>query len=177
MRMLQTEGGVRMRYLRRLIWYFVSRLFVFLLILGILTVTFYFAYNATNIYVIVKDGMARRAQVIMMDEPVSSLDNYFSASWIPRDGFLQNALNNVDPYRDCTVTGFDHRISLSRMWCWPWEDTASAVITERIPAIDGKTSSAGGVPDWPDARYSVILAREDGHWKIKNMTMMELLNE
>ena len=64
-----------MRYLRRLIWFIASRLLVILLVLGLLTVAFYFSMNATNIYIIIKDGMARRAQVIMMDEPVSQLDN------------------------------------------------------------------------------------------------------
>ena len=58
-----------MRYLRRLIWFIASRLLVILLVLGLLTVAFYFSMNATNIYIIIKDGMARRAQVIMMDEP------------------------------------------------------------------------------------------------------------
>ena len=53
-----------------------------LLVLGILSVTFYFAMNAMNIYIIIKDGMARRAQVVMLDEPVSSLDNYFFSSFL-----------------------------------------------------------------------------------------------
>ena len=161
-----------MRYLRRLIWFIASRLLVILLVLGLLTVAFYFSMNATNIYIIIKDGMARRAQVIMMDEPVSQLDNYFSSSWIARDDWLQSALNNVDPYRNCTVTGFDHRVSLQRVWCWPWDDTASAVVTERIPAIDGKAAS-GTVPDWPAGKYNVILTKENGNWKIKDITLLE----
>ena len=94
-----------MRYLRRLIWFIASRLLVILLVLGLLTVAFYFSMNATNIYIIIKDGMARRAQVIMMDEPVSQLDNYFSSSWIARDDWLQSALNNVDPYRSACGAG------------------------------------------------------------------------
>lgn len=166
-----------MRYLRRLIWHIASRLFAFLIILGILSITFYFAMNATNIYIIVKDGMARRAQVIMMDTSLTELDKYFSASWIARDEMIRNAQNNVDPYRDCKITGFDHRISLSTVWCWPWENTASAVVTERIPAIDGKSSSPEGVPSWPTAKYSMILTHEDGNWKIKNMTLLEITNE
>ena len=72
-----------MRYLRRLIWFIASRLLVILLVLGLLTVAFYFSMNATNIYIIIKDGMARRAQVIMMDEPVSQLDNYFLPAGLP----------------------------------------------------------------------------------------------
>ena len=117
-------------------------------------------------------ALMSRPKVIMMDEPVSQLDNYFSSSWIARDDWLQSALNNVDPYRDCTVTGFDHRVSLQRVWCWPWDDTASAVVTERIPAIDGKAAS-GTVPDWPAGKYNVILTKENGNWKIKDITLLE----
>ena len=68
-----------MRYLRRLIWFIASRLLVILLVLGLLTVAFYFSMNATNIYIIIKDGMARRAQVIMMDEPASWTTTFLPA--------------------------------------------------------------------------------------------------
>ena len=184
----QTKGGVRMRYLRRLIWHIASRLFAFLLVLGILSITFYFAMNATNIYIIVKDGMARRAQVIMMDTSLTELDKYFSASWIARDEMIRNAQNNVDPYRDCKITGFDHRISLSTVWCWPWEDTARATMRESIPRIDGKVKSSmrdtvtqlgltASPPRWQSAEYSVLLSRENGRWIIKNMTVTEVINE
>ena len=162
-----------MRYLRRLVWYIASRLFIALILLGILTVTFYYAMNATNIYVIVKDGMARRAQVVMMDEPVSSLDAYFTASWIERDPLVQSAIAGTDPYQNVSVTGFDHRISLHSVWCWPWEDTATATVTERIPSIDGKAAGDGSVPAWTGGKYSMILTRESGNWKIRNITAVE----
>lgn len=161
-----------MRYLRRLVWYIASRLFILLLLLGVLIVTFYYGMNATNIYVIVKDGMARRAQVIMMDEPLSSLDQYFTAAWIERDETLQSAIDGTGPYQNVSVTGFDHRISLKKVWCWPWEDSATATVTERIPSIDGKSAS-GSVPAWPEGTYNMILTRESGHWKIRNITTVE----
>jgi hypothetical protein len=77
------------------------------------------------------------------------------------------------------VKGFDHRLSMDWMWCWPWDDTARATITERIPAIDGKIISAykevtpqeqWPVPRWESARYNVVLTRENGQWHIKNMS-------
>ena len=167
-----TEGRrVRMRYLRRLVWYIASRLFIVLLLTGILTITFYYAMNATNIYVVIKDGMARRAQVIMMDEPASSLEKYFTDTWLERDEQLQTALRGEGPYQNVSVKGFDHRISLKRVWCWPWENTATARVAERIPSIDGK--AAGGVPAWPESTYSMILTREGGNWKIRNITAVE----
>ena len=161
-----------MRYLRRLVWYIASRLFILLILIGVLTVTFYYAMNATNIYVIIKDGMARRAQVIMMDEPIASLDQYFTTAWIERDEGLQQAVNGEGPYQNVNVTGFDHRISLKRVWCWPWEDSATATVAERIPSIDGKATS-GNVPPWPGGTYTMILTRESGNWKIRNITALE----
>ena len=111
-----------MKYLRKLVWFIASRLLCILLVRGILSVTFYFAMNAMNIYIIIKDGMARRAQVVMLDEPISTLDNYFFSSWIARDELLNAAQNNTDPYSSSSITGFDHRISLEWVWCWPWEN-------------------------------------------------------
>ena len=52
-----------MKYLRRLIWYIATRLMIITGILGLMTIAFYFSMNASNIQIILKDGMARRAQV------------------------------------------------------------------------------------------------------------------
>ena len=165
-----------MRYLRRFVWYIASRLFIALILIGVLTVTFYYAMNATNIYVVIKDGMARRAQVIMMDEPLSSLEKYFTNTWIERDQTLQNALSGQGAYQNVSVKGFDHRIAMSRVWCWPWESTASATVTERIPSIDGKSAS-GSVPAWEGGKYAMILTRESGNWKIQDITTLERLTD
>lgn len=66
-----------MERLRRFIWYLAGRLFLLLTLLSLFTVTFYYAMNATNIYIVLKDGMAKRAQVIMMDEDASRADQVF----------------------------------------------------------------------------------------------------
>ena len=166
-----------MKYLRRLVWFIAAKLLAVLLVLGILSVTFYFAMNAMNIYIIIKDGMAARAKVVMMDEKPDTLNNYFFSSWISRDELLQSALRDEDPYQSSTITGIDHRISLNWVWCWPWENTARATVTERIPAIDGKSSEEGGVPDWNNGKYSIILYRDSGNWKIRDITLLEWLSE
>lgn len=166
-----------MKYLRRLVWFIAAKLLALLLILGILSTTFYFAMNAMNIYIIIKDGMAARAKVIMMDESSDTLNNYFFSSWIARDELLQSAFNDTDPYQSSTVTGFDHRITLKWVWCWPWENTARATVIERIPAIDGKNVSEGSVPAWQNGQYAIILYRDGGNWKIRNITLLERLSE
>lgn len=168
-----------MKYLRRLIWYLATRLLVLALILGLMTVAFYFSMNAANIYIILKDGMAARAQAVMMGEQPGELEKYFARSYIERDNVLSALRQGNNPYARFRVTGFDHRLQMEWMWSWPWDDTARATITERIPAIDGRILSEykavmpeeqWGVPRWQAGRYNVVLSRENGQWHIKNMS-------
>ena len=106
-----------MRYLRRLIWYVSSRLFILCCVLGLATMAFYFAMNSTNIYIIVKDGLAKRAQVVMMGAD-ENLNNYFSIACQDRDAQLSEARAGRSPYQlYYNITGFDHRIVKSdRRW-------------------------------------------------------------
>ena len=74
-----------MRKLRRFIWYLAGRLLLITVLLGLFTVTFYYAMNASNIYIVLKDGMAKRAQVIMMGESPSELTKFFQGSYLQID--------------------------------------------------------------------------------------------
>ena len=175
-----------MKYLRRLIWYVSSRLLVLCCVLGLMTMAFYFSMNATNIYIILKDGMAKRAQVVMMGSE-ENLNLYFSPAYLERDTQLAEARSGQSAYQNYyNINGFDHRISLDWVWCWPWEDTARATITERIPAIDGKlkpsareAAAAAGVslssPKWQTTQYTVMLSRENGQWHIRNLTVAKVI--
>ncbi len=175
-----------MKYLRRGIWYLASRLFLICLLLALAITVFYYAMNLSNIQIILKDGMAARAKVIMgMEENGDTLNRYFQASCLAADEELSQALNDGSPYKDYTVRGIDHRLEMGFLWTWPWDTGVRLKITERIPRIDGrvKGSRADDViakngaealypPDWPDAVYWVNLVRENGQWKIKSLTLI-----
>ena len=133
-----------MKYLRRFVWYLASRLLLICVVLGLMIVTFYYAMNMANIQVVLKDGMAYRAQVVMMDADPSELTKYFMPSFLEQDQVLLAVQQGNSPYKDYNVRGIDHRLEMEWMWCWPWEDTARADITERIPRIDGRRRRAGG---------------------------------
>lgn len=179
-----------MKYLRRLIWYAASRLMLITLVLGLMVVSFYYAMNATNIYIVLKDGMARRAQVVMMEEDPAELTKYFQQSFLERDSVLIAQQQGQSPYKDYNVRGIDHRLNMEFTWVWPWDETARVAITERIPRIDGRAKgstaealvAAGGSdalypPKWQSARYRAVLARENGQWHIKSLTLLETLPE
>ena len=179
-----------MKHLRRLIWHIASRLLIITVVLGLLVTGFYYAMNMTNIYVVLKDGMARRAQVVMMTEEVEELRKYFYDSFLNRDAAVQTVLNGTSPYQAYKIVGIDHRLEMGFTWVWPWDTTARVDITERIPAIDGRVKGSVAEnyieqygndalypPDWISARYRATLVKENGQWKILSIQTIERLEE
>ena len=161
-----------MQYLRRLVWYIASRLLVITLVLGLMVTGFYYAMNVTNINVVLKDGMARRAQVIMMTEDSSELTKYFQESFIQRDPQVQNAIAGYSAYKDYNIRGMDHRLEMSFFWVWPW-DTVARVYADQYVAEQG--ASALYPPAWQSMKYNAILVKESGKWHIRSLTVVEAL--
>ena len=179
-----------MTTLRRFIWYLASRLLLVIVLLGLFTVTFYFAMNATNVYVVLKDGMAKRAQVIMMGEDSAELNKFFQSSYLQRDENLLLATDGKSPYKLYTIRGIDHRLELTWMWCWPWESTARAEFVEKVPRIDGRVNRAYAdaakqlygesyetPPKWQAGRYTATLVKENSQWHIKNIQLKTVLTD
>ena len=173
-----------MKYIRRAVWFVANRLLVICLILGLIMTVFYYAMNLSNIQIILKDGMANRAKVIMgVSSDAEELKRYFQQTWLDSDSALTSALRGASPYADYNVRGIDHRLNMDFFWIWPWDNSVRVTIEERIPRIDGRVKGLkadeviaqrgdGAVypPEWPDARYRVLLVREGGQWKIRNLT-------
>ena len=173
-----------MKYLRRGIWYIASRLFLVCLVLGIAITVFYYAMNLSNIQIILKDGMASRAKVIMgIEKDAEILNRYFQTSYLAADEELQAALKGNSAYADYNVRGIDHRLTTGFLWTWPWDNGVRLTVMEKIPRIDGrvkgtradeviakKGASAVYPPGWPEAQYRVNLIRENGQWKIRTLT-------
>ncbi|MBQ9307112.1 MAG: hypothetical protein IJ229_04220 [Clostridia bacterium] len=174
-----------MKYVRRLVWFVASRLLVIGLVLGLCVVSFYYAMNLTNMQIIIKDGMARRAQYVMGMEDADELGKYFQSGFLQTDATLLTMQNGSSPYQDYNVKGIDHRIDMGFVWVWPWDDTCRVEITESIPRIDGRVKAdraeeivalygpnAVYPPTWQSARYRVTMVRENGQWKIRSLAMI-----
>ncbi len=173
-----------MKYIRRIVMFFASRLFVLCLILGLVITVFYYAMNVSNIQIILKDGMATRAKYIMgMEDKQTELNKYFLQVCLENDSGVVAAGEGNSPYADYNVRGIDHRMDMGFLWVWPWENNVRLTIQERIPRIDGRVkgtkadeqiakngAEAVYPPAWPDAEYRVLLSRENGQWKIKSLS-------
>lgn len=172
-----------MKYLRRTVWYIASRLLVACLVLGLAITIFYYAMNLSNIQVVLKDGLANRAKVIMgIDEDDGALERYFHPTCLSADTQLTEAAAGNSIYADYNVRGLDHRTEMNFFWIWPWETSVRVTVTETIPKIDGRAkgtradelvaqngNAALYPPAWPETVYRVSLTRENGQWRIKNM--------
>lgn len=178
-----------MRKLRRFIWYLAGRLLLITVLLGLFTVTFYYAMNASNIYIVLKDGMAKRAQVIMMGESPSELTKFFQGSYLQRDENMLLAIDGRSPYSYYTIRGIDHRLEMTWMWCWPWESTARVEFIETIPRIDGRVNGDyaeaaralygegyESPPKWQGGRYTATMVKENNQWHIRSLSLVELLD-
>lgn len=175
-----------MKYLRRLLWFCTVRLFGVCVISALLIVTFYLAMNVTNLFILAKDGMAARAQVILrMDQDAAELEKFFSPEYLARDALVQRSLAGDSVYMDYDIRGLDHRLTMEWIWSWPWDNTANATVVESVPAIDGKIKSSLREaalaqdesrlypPEWGNARYRITFLRADGRWKISSIHLLE----
>ena len=173
-----------MKYLRRGIWYLASRLLVICLVFGLIITVFYYAMNLTNIQIIVKDGMAGRAKYIMgISTDRNVLTKYFQNSYLDSDPEIAAVPQEKSPSANYSIRGIDHRLDMGFLWVWPWENAVRVNITEKIPRIDGRVKGLKAdeviaqqgqdaiyPPDWPEMTYRALLVRENGQWKIRNLT-------
>ena len=175
-----------MKYLRRGVMYLATRLFLICFVVGIAITVFYYAMNLSNIQIILKDGMAARAKVIMgIEENSGVLSRYFQSACLSSDEKLTAALEGGSEYADYNVRGIDHRLNMGFFWTWPWDAAVRLTIDESIPRIDGrvkgiradeviaqKGSGAVYPPAWADVQYRVGLVKENGQWKIRSLTVI-----
>ena len=179
-----------MRKLRRFIWYLAGRLLLITVLLGLFTVTFYYAMNASNIYIVLKDGMAKRAQVIMMGESPSELTKFFQGSYLQRDENLLLAIDGRSPYSLLHHTRHRPQAGNDLDWRrWPWESTARVEFIETIPRIDGRVNGDyaeaaralygegyESPPKWQGGRYTATMVKENNQWHIRSLSLVELLD-
>lgn len=172
-----------MVYLRRLVWYIASRLVLVCVLCGMLVCGFYMCLNTANIYVILNDGLEKRAEVILTRQEAEKLNFYFHADFLSTDPALEGAFDGSSVYDDYTITDFDYELKIEKLWAWPWDSYATCTVVERIPSITGsvissrKSEASPTVPGWQGGRYDITLVKDDGEWKIIGMQQTTVLME
>ena len=172
-----------MLYLRRLVWFIASRLVLVCVLCGMLVCGFYMCLNTANIFVILNDGLEKRAEVILTRQEAEKLNFYFHADFLSTDPALEGAFDGSSVYDDYTITDFEYELKIEKLWAWPWDSYATCTVVERIPSITGsvissrKSEVSGSVPSWQGGRYDITLVKVSGEWKILGMQQTTVLME
>lgn len=157
---------------RRSIWFFLKIVAVSILV-GALAICFVFTgMYVGNIYIVVTEGMALRAECILQDGSLNELSEYFTDEWLARDELL-----NSDRYADYTVTNYDHRLSIRGISALFGRREATMKVLERMASLSGKPNSdavAGALPEWTDVLYEVTFTMdEESRWYISELKVIE----
>lgn len=172
-----------MLHFRRLIWFIASKLIIICILLGMLVCGFYMCLNTANIYIILTEGLEKRADVILTQQDAEDLNFYFHADFLSTDPALEGAFDGTSVYDDYTITEFEYDLTIEKLWAWPWDNHATCTVVERVPDITGtvissrRSEASPNVPSWQGGRYDITLIKSGGTWKIIGMQQTTVLME
>ncbi len=145
---------------------------------------FLMAMNASNIYILVSDGMSMRTSVVMGLSDAEELPKFFSD-----DCILSDDIYNDMTYLDYDMESFESEVDLISMHTLPWEDTATVSLTQEVNAVVGYLPISKQTPEqladpnripapgWQTASFELTLEKTDDQWKIVDMQPIETPQE
>jgi hypothetical protein len=175
-----------MKTILRLLFFWIKVIAVVLIIVAIAGCSFFIAMDVVNLTILVKDGMALRANVVFAPEDYDAeeLTKFFTAEYLATDTFLQD-----DTYRQYEIDDYDYDTKVERVWCWPWQNKVTMVISCRQYDLDGalreeymtqEQIEAGEKiepPKLENTRYRVHCERIDDKWTITDLEFVETFEE
>ena len=166
-----------MKYLKRIAAFLASKLVIITICVSLLVCAFYMAYNIGDAYILVTEGLEKRVEVCLTRSDFTSLNSYFTASFLNQDPVLAIAVTEDSPYYKYNISDFDYEIKLEKLrGAWPWADYVTCVVTEHVTDITGSVKAAYSseasekTTPWKSSRYTVTLRKQSGgNWKITGL--------
>ncbi len=165
-----------MQVLLKFLWYLFSRLIIWGAAAGLVVLAFFMAMDYMNASVLTKDGMQVRAQVILKRADPTTLSKVFSKGFLENDGMLKSS-----EYLQYQVSGFDYSADTSFALIFPWQNTVTLRVTEKVtnikaqPAPGARDSLPETPPEWKNAIYNVQLVRYEDGWRILSTELVKIL--
>lgn len=161
----------------KMLWFFIKRLTIFLIVVLIGFYVYFTALNITNVYVVASDGMHEIAAQALMQNESTELSNYFSQKIIDDKQYLL-----TQEYSDCTIWDFKYKLKIEPFICLPISRSITITATETINEIDGQAKKVDGVeqsiPAWDNAKYKITLSKNSkDQWIITNINKIEDLQD
>ena len=163
------EHADRLRFFSRSSLYIARTIALVFLGVMLCVLAFVSCARLANLYILVNEGMALRAECILQDGPKEELDNYFTVECIAADGRLSDTT-----YQPYTVTSYNYMLDFSRIRVWPWFKDLSVDVLEQTDRIVGSANSNAVDPDsapppWTPIRYRLTVSKVKGSWRISSI--------
>ena len=156
---------------RRSIWYMLRLLLLIAAVVALALGAFMSALYTSNIYIILVDGMQKRAACILQDGSVQDLSEYFTEEFIASDAALTSGA-----YDGFTVNNFDYRVDVERLRAYPWSATVRVQTLLRLASLSATANeeAAGKEPPaWQSGRYNVVFVKREGRWYIDEIVLIQ----
>ena len=115
--------------------FFLRKLTIMVVVLLLIVLATFFAYDVANIYVMAKDGLSQRAETIINEEDTDSLNRFFTKKFLNSDPLLRS-----HPYQGYQISDYGYELKIRRIWVWPWQSRTNVLVKESIPESSWKFS-------------------------------------
>ena len=119
----------------RLMSFFVKKLTGIVIVILLIILTSFIAYDIANIYVVVNDGLSQRAETILNRQDPTDLNRFFTLKYLNSDPLFHS-----EQYRDYLITDYNYELKIKKLWAWPWQSRTNIVVEESIPEASWKFS-------------------------------------
>lgn len=167
-------GRNKYRVARRSIWYVLRILLTLVALITLVLGVFVTGLYTSNVYIILQDGMTKRADYILCEGSLWELSEYFTDDFLLTDEALTK-----HAYADFTVSSYDYRVEVSKLLVLPWEKEATVRVVQKLASIAATPNEKGenilppALPEWPTTRCDVQFVRKNGRWYINSLTVLE----
>lgn len=167
-------GRNKYKVARRSIWYILSILLTLAALLTLILGVFMAGLYTSNVYIILQDGMEKRADCILCEGSLWELSEYFTDDFLLNDEELTK-----HAYADFTVSAYDYRVEVEKLLVMPWEKETTVRVVQKLASIAAAPNEQGenilppALPEWPTTLCEVGFIQKDGRWYISSLTVLE----
>lgn len=185
----------------RLMSFFVRKVTGLVIVILLIILASFIAYDLANIYVVVNDGLSQRTITVLDRQDPTDLNRFFTLKYLNSDPLFHS-----EQYRDYLISDYDYELKLEKLWVWPWQSRTSILVEESIPEASWKFSitdemkerliaaqtpvaieGEGEVvetpeielvipkPQWQNGEKLIEFRKVDGQWKIDRIVFIRAL--
>lgn len=153
--------------------FLVKNLTILIIVVGIVTLAGFTAYNCANVYVTANEGFIKRADVILNYKDPNILSKLFTQSYLIKEPLLKS-----NPYEEFDINNHDLRFKVTKFWVWPWDDETIITVEEKMFNLTGSPASDDQeniiIPKWINGIKLVTMKKTNKNWKIDNIDVVEI---